>query len=110
VILDAIINNDSVSVQIDKPFQSDLDAIYSQIERFAISKGTDINTLDVKGLIPKMIRGIAGCEHGCPANAKDLEFTGYKDFVVEYVEGGILMASVRTGDGSTLSLRMFPDF
>ena len=110
MVLDAIINDESVSVQIDKPFEADVAAIYSQIERFASSKGTDISKLDVKGLIPSMIRGIAGCEHGCPANAKDLEFNGYKGFDVTYVEGGILTASIKTSDGSTLSLKMFPDF
>ena len=80
MVLDVIINNVSVSVPIDKPFQPDLDAIHSQIERFASSKGIDIADLDVKGLILKMIKGIVGCERGCPANAKDLESTGHKGF------------------------------
>jgi hypothetical protein len=108
--LDVSINDASISVRIDEPFQPDLDVIHSQIERFAIAKGTDIAALDVRGLILKMIRGIAGCEHGCPANAKDLESTGYKSFDVQYVEGGILTARIMTGEGSILSLKMFPDF
>ena len=108
--LDVIINDASIAVRIDEPFQPDLDAIHSQIERFAFSKGADIASLDLRGLILKMIRGIAGCEHGCPANAKDLESTGYKGFDVQYIEGGILAARTTTGDGSILSLKMFPDF
>jgi len=110
VVLDVIINDASVSVQIDRPFQPDLVAINSQIERFASSKGTDIVDLDVRGLIPKMINGIAGCESGCPANAKDLVSGGYKGFDVQYIEGGILTARIMTRDGSILYLKMFPDF
>jgi hypothetical protein len=110
VFLDVIINDASVSVQIYKPFKPDLDAINSQIERFASSKGSDIAALDVRGLIQKMINGIAGCERGCPANAKGLVSSGYKGFDVQYVEGGILTARIMTGDGSILCLKMFPDF
>jgi len=110
VVLDVIINDASVSVQIDRPFQPDLVAINSQIERFASSKGTDIVDLDVRGLISKMIKGIAGCESGCPAKAKDLVFSGYKGFDVQYIEGGILTARIMTRDGSILYLKMFPDF
>jgi hypothetical protein len=110
VVLDVIINNVSVSVQIDKPFQPDLNAIHSQIERFASSKGIDIADLDVKGLILKMIRGIVGCERGCPANAKSLESTGHKGFEVRYVEGGILTAHILTAEGGIFDLKIFPDF
>ena len=110
MVLDVIINNASASIQIDKPFQPDIDAIHSQIERFATSKGTNIADLDIKGLILKMIRGIAGCERGCPANAKDLESTGHRGFEVRYIEGGILSANIMTSDGVTLYLKMFPDF
>ena len=110
VVLDVIINDASVSLQIDAPFQTDIDVLYSQIERFASSKGTEITALDVKGLIPKMIRGIAGCERGCPANAHDLVSRGHKGFDMQYVEGGILTARIMTAEGSVLSLKLFPDF
>lgn len=110
MVLDVIINNVSVSVQIDKPFQPDLNAIHSQIERFASSKGIDIADLDVKGLILKMIRGIVGCERGCPANAKNLESSGHKGFEVRYVEGGILTAHILTAEGGIFDLKIFPDF
>ena len=110
MLLDVIINGSSVSVSIDNPHHPDLHAIYSQIEDFTSSKGIEIAALDVKGLILAMIRGIAGCERGCPANAKYLQSTGYKNFKVEYVEGGILTANVKTGNGSVLHFKMFPDF
>jgi len=110
VVLDVIINDASVSLQIDAPFQTDIDVLYSRIERFASSKGTEIAALDVRGLIPKMIRGIAGCERGCPANAHDLVSRGHKGFDMQYVDGGILTARIKTPEGSVLSLKLFPDF
>jgi hypothetical protein len=110
VVLDVIVNDASVSFEIDAPFQADTEVLSAKIERFASSKGADIRGLDVRGLIPKMIRGIAGCEHGCPANAHDLVSRGYKGFDMQYVEGGILTARKMTAEGTVLSLKMFPDF
>ena len=110
VVLDVIINDASVLLQIDAPFQTDIDVLYSHIERFASSQGADIAAMDVRGLIPKMIRGIAGCERGCPANAHDLVSSGYKGFDMQYVEGGILTARIMNAEGSVLSLKIFPDF
>jgi hypothetical protein len=110
MLLDVIIDTASVTIEIDKPFQPDLDAIIIQIAQFARTMGTDIAVLDVRGLISKMIKGIAGCEHGCPANAKNLVSTGYKGFDVQYIEGGILSARLTTGEEKPLCLKMFPDF
>jgi len=110
VVLDVVIDDTSVTIQIVKPFKPDLDAIIAQIKRFAFSKQTDVAALDIRGLIPRMINGIAGCERGCPANAQGLVSSGYKDFDVQYVEGGILTARITTRDGSLLYLKMFPDF
>lgn len=110
MVLDVIIDNASISLQINRPHQPDLEFIHVQIERFAASKGTDIADLDIKGLVSRMIRGIAGCERGCPADAKGLVYSGYKGFNVQYVEGGILKAQTKTRNGNTLYLKMFPDF
>ena len=110
MVLDVIINNESMTIEITDPFHPDLNAIISQIERFASSKGTDMAGLDVKGLIPKIIRGIAGCENGCPADAKNVVSTGYRGFALEYIEGGILSARSTLRDGKILQMRMFPDF
>jgi hypothetical protein len=110
MILETVIDGASVTVQIAEPFKPDLKAIISQIEQCALSKGTDISSLDVKGLILEMIRGIAGCEGGCPADAKRLISRGYSCFHLNYVEGGILTARATTGDGRLIHLKMFPDF
>lgn len=110
MLLDVIINKDSLSITITDPFRADLDGILSQINRFASSKETDLTRLDIRGLIPKMIKGISGCEKGCPANAKDLVSRGVKDFELQYIEGGILSARATVGDDKQIFLKMFPDF
>lgn len=108
--LDVRIDNDSILIPIDNPFQLDIDGIMEKIDNFVSSKGTNLNGLDVRGLIPKMVRGVAGCEGGCPANAKDLVERGFKNFQLCYIEGGILSAMATTGNGKTLTIKMFPEF
>lgn len=110
MVLEVTIDGSSVTLQIDKPFQPEFEAMMTGIEQLAASKGADIAALDIGTLILEMIRGIAGCESGCPANAKSLISRGYKGFDLRYVEGGILTARSNTGDGSVLQLKMFPDF
>jgi hypothetical protein len=110
MLLDVIINKDSVSIPIDDPFRADLDAILTQINGFAASHETDLTQRDIRGLIPRMIKGIAGCEKGCPANAKDLVSRGVKDFELQYIEGGILSAHTTVGEDKQIFLKMFPDF
>ena len=110
MVLDVVIGRDSASFQIDSPFQADIESLCVEIERFASSKGTDISGLDVRGLIPRMIRGIAGCERGCPANAQGLVARGHDGFDIRYVEGGILTASRVCTGGASIALKMFPDF
>ena len=110
MLLDVILDNDSVTVTIDNPFHFDMDAVMGEIEMFTSSKKAALNGIDVRGLIPKMIRGIAGCEGGCPANAKSLVEKGFKNFELKYIEGGILSAKASTPSGKTLHLKMFPEF
>jgi len=110
MVLDIIIDNDSISIEITDPFRLDLDGIVEKINQFSSSKGIAVAGLDVKGLIPAMIKGIVGCERGCPADAKGLVSRGFKDFELEYIEGGILSARSSTGDGKSFFLKMFPDF
>ena len=57
-----------------------------------------------------MVRGIAGCERGCPADAKEFVRRGFKEFSLAYVEGGILTAKAVIGNNKELSIKMFPDF
>jgi hypothetical protein len=108
--LDVRIEKDSLSIPIENPFHLDLDAIVGKIETFVSTRGVTLNSLDIKGLLPKMVRGIAGCEGGCPSNALDLVDSGFKNFDLHYVEGGILTAKVTVENGKELSLKMFPDF
>ncbi|MBI3592880.1 MAG: hypothetical protein HY099_05315 [Nitrospirae bacterium] len=103
-------DNDSLSIPVDNPFQPDLNTIMKKIEDFVSSKGTRLNGLDIKGLLPRMVRGVAGCEEGCPANALELVDTGFKDFNLNYIEGGILAAKAVMENGKELSVKLFPDF
>ncbi|HUK99517.1 MAG TPA: hypothetical protein VLX29_01535 [Nitrospirota bacterium] len=108
--LDVRIDKDSISIGIDNPFHLDLDAMVGRIEQFLTLKGQKLNGLDVRGLLPRMVKGIAGCEAGCPADAKNVVKQGYKNFKLDYIEGGILSATVEIEHGKTLSLKLFPDF
>ncbi len=110
MVLDVVIDAESLTIEIADPFHPDLDKIYRQVQHFALVKGADIAGLDVKGLIPRIIRGIAGCERGCPADAKNVVASGFPGFELEYIEGGILAARSALKGGKVLQLRMFPDF
>lgn len=108
--LDVRIDKDSISISIDNPFRLDLDFIVGRVEQFLATKGQKLNGLDVRGLLPSMVKGIAGCEAGCPADAKSVVKKGYQKFKLDYIEGGILSATAEIGEGKTLSLKLFPDF
>ncbi|MFZ3123045.1 MAG: hypothetical protein WA104_06805 [Thermodesulfovibrionales bacterium] len=103
------IGSDSISIAIENPFRIDLDSVVGQIEAFCSLKGAALN-VDVRGLIPQMVRGIAGCERGCPADAKEFVHRGFKEFSLAYVEGGIITAKAVIGNNKELSIKMFPDF
>ena len=108
--LDIKIGSDALSLPINKPFQIELDSMMEKIAAFASSKDVDLGNLDIRDLIPKMVKGIAGCERGCPADAKGLVSRGISGFKLEYIEGGILSATATTPGGTVIHLKMFPDF
>jgi hypothetical protein len=108
--LDVRLDNDSFSITIDDPFLLDIDGVIARIDAFLAARGAARDRTDIRGLLPLMVRGIAGCEDGCPANARELVEQGYKDFVLRYVEGGILTAMTKMANGKALSLKLFPDF
>ena len=110
MLLDVIIGEDCLSIQIDDPFRIDLNDFVVRIENFASPKGVNISPQDMRSIIPGMIKGIAGCEHGCPADAKGFVSKGFKGFDLEYIQGGILSATAEVGQGKFLHLKMFPDF
>lgn len=100
----------AASIEITDPFHLDLESITARVRSLLTEQGASMEGLDMAGLLPLMVRGVAGCENGCPANAKDLVERGYGSFTLEYVEGGILMAQAETGDGRMLMLKLFPEF
>ena len=108
--LDVSLGGDSLSINIDDPFHMDVDSIVRQIGEFLSARGEELNGLDVGGLLPRMVRGIAGCERGCPADAKSFVARGFDKFELAYVEGGILTARAVTAGGRALSVKMFPEF
>jgi hypothetical protein len=110
VLLEIIIGSATLTIPIAEAFRPDVDDMITRIEQFAALQGADIAALDVRGLIPSMIKGIVGCERGCPADAKGLISRGYKGFDLQYIEGGILTGGAMTADGRPLYVKMFPDF
>ena len=108
--LDVKIAGNSLSIPIPDPFRLDLESAVARIESFLAAQGTSAAGLDFRGLLPKLIKGIAGCEGGCPADAQRFVSRGFTNFTLAYIEGGILQAQAKTENGKDLSLRMFPDF
>jgi hypothetical protein len=108
--LDVRIDKESLSITIDNPFHLDMDFIIGKIVQFLAERGVELNGLDVRGLLPRMVKGIAGCEAGCPSNAKSVVQKGHQNFKLEYIEGGILSATAQIGQGKTFTLKLFPDF
>ncbi len=108
--LDVHVAGKSLSIPIDNPFHLDIDATVKQIESFLSVQDTPACGLDIRGLVPKLVKGIAGCEGGCPADAKSLVSRGFKNFKLAYIEGGILEARAVTENGKNVAFKMFPDF
>ncbi len=108
--LDVSDGSKSLSIPIENPFQLDIDATVSKIESFLSAQGASASGMDLRGLLPKMVKGIAGCEGGCPADAKSFVSRGFKNFKLAYIEGGILEARVVTENGKNIAFKMFPDF
>lgn len=108
--LDVKVAAKSLSIPIPDPFRLDLEAVVAGIEAFLASQGAATTGLDFRGLLPKLVKGIAGCEGGCPADAQSFVSRGFTNFKLAYIEGGILQAQAKSADGKDISLRMFPDF
>ena len=108
--LDVKVSGKSLSIPIPDPFRLDLESLVARIESFLTSQGASTSGLDFRGLVPKLVKGIAGCEGGCPADAQHFVSRGFTNFKLAYIEGGILQAQAKSADGKDISLRMFPDF
>lgn len=108
--LDVSVGSESLAITIDNPFKLDMDTIMGSITEFIGGQNVNLNGLDISGLLPRMVKGIAGCEDGCPADAKSLVSQGYSGFEISYIEGGILSARASIEAETILELKMFPDF
>ena len=108
--IDVSINKESLSINIDNPHRFDVAQVTENIINFGQQYGIDLSPLKIDRLIPRMIRGVAGCEGGCPSDAKNLVREGFGDFSISYVEGGILTANQVLNDGNPLEVKIFPDF
>ncbi|GBE36761.1 hypothetical protein BMS3Bbin07_00913 [bacterium BMS3Bbin07] len=108
--IEVTIEGESLSITVENPFHMETAGVVARIREFADKKGLQLEGLNLEGLLPKMIRGVVGCEEGCPANAKSLVAQGYGDFHLEYIEGGILAASCQVNGSERLTIKVFPEF
>ena len=108
--IDISIGNESLTINIENPHELDLTDIMKSIVDFGMKLGVDLTGLKTEKLISRMIRGVAGCEGGCPADAKGLARQGFGDFSLSYTEGGILSAVHTLENGKHLSVKIFPEF
>jgi hypothetical protein len=108
--IDISVGDESLSLNIDNPHRFNVSDMMNDVFSFGDEKGVDFHHLHIEQLIPKMIRGVAGCEAGCPSNAQSVVREGFDSFKLEYVEGGILTASHSLGNNETLRIKVFPDF
>ena len=51
------VGSDSISIVVENAFHIDVDFIVGQIEAFCSLTGAALNGVDVRGLIPQMVRG-----------------------------------------------------
>ena len=108
--LDIRIGNESLPVNIENPFRFDISAVMNSIIEFGNKNEVTLGAYELDKLIPIMIKGVAGCEAGCPADAHNVVREGFGNFKLEYVEGGILTAIQTIENSKELELKLFPDY
>lgn len=108
--IDVKIDKESLHIEVDNPYKVDVPQVAKEIHDFGSKFGVDLLPLDIERLIPRMIRGVAGCEGGCPSDAMRMVREGFGAFKLEYVEGGILTAVQTLDDGKPIEVKIFPDF
>ncbi len=108
--VDISIGDETKTVSIGNPHRFDSSRFLKSIMEFGEKAGVDLAALEVDKLIPLMIRGVAGCESGCPANAQGLVRQGFGNFSLTYIEGGILSAVYSREMEKQVSVKVFPDF
>jgi len=108
--IDVKIDSESMSINVDNPHRFDMSQHTENILNFGKKLGVDLTPLEMEKLIPRMIRGVAGCEGGCPSDAQSLVREGFGSFDLAYIEGGILTAVYNLENGKPLEVKIFPDF
>ncbi len=108
--IDVKIESESLHIEVENPYKVDVLQVTKDIHDFGSKLRIDLTPLDIEGFIPRMIRGVAGCENGCPSDAMSMVREGFGKFKLEYVEGGILTAIQTLENGKSLEVRIFPDF
>lgn len=108
--VDIGIGGQTLTVHISDPRRFDPSVVTNKVKDLQQRSGVDLAELQVERLIERMIRGVAGCEGGCPADAKGLVREGFGKFNLSYVEGGILSAVQKLKDDQSLTVKVFPDF
>jgi hypothetical protein len=108
--IDVNVDGKSLTLNIENPFRIDMDGIMSRIIEFGRSSGVDLSLCGIDELIPRMIKGVAGCEAGCPADARSVVREGFRNYRLSYVEGGILTAEDKLENGVPLVIKVFPEF
>lgn len=108
--IDISIGSESMTVNIGNPHKSDLAHVEKTIIDFGMKFGIDLTALKTERLVSRMVKGVAGCEGGCPADAKDIVRQGFGDFSLSYTEGGILSAVHILENGKHLNIKIFPEF
>ncbi len=108
--IDVRINGESVTFNVENPHRFNVSDVMEAIVSFGNKFGVNLSPYELDRLIPKMIRGVAGCEAGCPSDAMGVARRGFGGFRIEYVEGGILQAAQDLENGASLEVKIFPDF
>ncbi|MBF0343899.1 MAG: hypothetical protein HQL06_06670 [Nitrospirae bacterium] len=108
--IDISIDKESMALDVNNPYDFDVTKAKNGIVDFAKRHGADIEGLNIDYLLSRMIRGVAGCEHGCPADAKSLVNSGVGSFKLNYIDGGILSARCALSDNRKIEIKVFPGF
>lgn len=108
--IDVKIDKESLHIEVENPYKVDVLQVTKDIHAFGDKFGVDLKPLNIGNLIPRMIRGVAGCEGGCPSDAMRMVKEGFGKFKLEYIEGGILKAAQILENGKPVEIKIFPDF
>jgi hypothetical protein len=100
----------TLPIKVTDPHRMNTAAVVGEIVSFLNGDAGSPDAMHLAELLPRMVRGVAGCEGGCPSNAKGLVRAGFRDYHLDYVEGGILTAAREVAPGQRLEIKIFPEF